>query len=383
MNQQPKASGPITLTRDELYRLVWETPMSRLSERFGLSGNGLAKICRRLDVPYPPRGYWARQAAGKKVKATALPRAKPGIPSSATIHRKAPAEVKELAPDLAASLSAAMEEVGTIRVPERLHKPHAIIAGWLAEQQRQVELAKHGRWGSHYRPRDFTPMEKRRHRLLDALFKELEKQGARAGENDRRELYAEVSGERLEFELREKDKQVRRPLTAEELRWGGNKSGMRQELQPTGCFLFAMKRYVPGSLRREWLERDDAPIEDRLAEIVATFMVAGPIMAEERRRREEQARREEEERQRRKQDRNRWRRFAEIANAWDEVGTARRFLQAMREADQPGGVMVEGKPVSEWLDWAERKLKAADPIEHGIAAVFNDIANIKSWTYRD
>lgn len=33
--------------------------MSRLSERFGLSGNGLAKICRRLDVPYPPRGYWA------------------------------------------------------------------------------------------------------------------------------------------------------------------------------------------------------------------------------------------------------------------------------------------------------------------------------------
>lgn len=383
MNHQPEDSGPLTLTRDELYKLVWETPMSRLSERFGLSGNGLAKICRRLDVPYPPRGYWAKLAAGKKVKATALTKAKSGIPSSVTIHRKAPAKVEELAPELAASLSVAMEAVGTIRVPDRLHKPHAIIAGWLAEHQRQVELAKRDRWGSHYRPRDFTPMERRRHRLLDALFKELERQGAKTGENDRRELYAEVSGERLEFELREKYKQVRRPLTAEELKWGGNKSGMTQELQPTGFFLFTIKRYLPGSLRREWLERDDAPIEDRLAEIVATFLVAGPIIAKERRQREERARREEEERQRRKLDRNRWRRFAEIAKAWDEVGTARRFLQALKEVDQPGGVLVEGKPVSEWLDWAEGKLKAVDPIEQGITAIFEDIANIKYWTYHD
>ena len=51
MNRSPQATGPVTLTRDELHKLVWETPMSRLFERFGLSGNGLAKICRRLDVP--------------------------------------------------------------------------------------------------------------------------------------------------------------------------------------------------------------------------------------------------------------------------------------------------------------------------------------------
>lgn len=167
MNQQAKASGPITLTREELYELAWETPMSRLSEGFGLSDNGLAKICRRLDIPCPPRGYWAKLAAGKKVKATALPKAKPGIPSSATIYRKGPTKLAELAPDLAASLSAAMKKVGTIRVPERLHKPHAIVAGWLAEQQRQIELAKRDRWSSHYRPRDFTPMDRRRHRLLE------------------------------------------------------------------------------------------------------------------------------------------------------------------------------------------------------------------------
>lgn len=383
MNQSPQATGPVTLTRDELFKLVWETPMSRLSERFGLSGNGLAKICRRLDVPYPPRGYWARLAAGKKVKATALPKAKSGIPSSATIYRKTPNLVEELSPDLAASLSAVMEKVGTIRVPERLHKPHAIVAGWLAEHQRQIELAKRDRWGSHYRPKDFTPTDRRRHRLLDFLFKELEKQGARVGENDRRRLYLEVEGEKLEFELREKYRQVRRPLTTDELRWGGNKSGLRQELQPTGFFLFEIKRYLPGSLRREWLERDSAPLEAWFAEILATFMVAGPILAEERRQREDEARRAEEERQRRKQDRNRWRRFSEIAKAWDEIGTTRRFLQTLRERELPEGELVAGRPIAEWLDWAERKLKDADPLEQGLAAVFGDVANIRSWTYHD
>ena len=53
--------NPVTLSREELYALVWATPMSRLAIQYGLSGNGLAKICRRLDVPYPPRGYWARK----------------------------------------------------------------------------------------------------------------------------------------------------------------------------------------------------------------------------------------------------------------------------------------------------------------------------------
>jgi len=385
MNQQPEVSGPITLTRDELYKLVWKTPMSRLSEQFGLSGNGLAKICRRLDVPYPPRGYWAKLAADKKVKATALPKAKAGIPSSAAIYKKGPPKVEELAPDLVTSLAEAMEKVGIIRVQERLHKPHAIIAGWLAEHERQIELARRDRdrWSSHYRPRDFTPMDRRRHRLLDALFKELERQGARVGQNDRRDLNAQVSGEKLEFELREKYRQVRRPPTAEELRWGSNKSGTRQELQPTGHFLFAIRSYLPRSLRREWLERTGAPIKDSLSEIAATLMVAGPIMAEERRQREEEARRAEEARQRCRQDRNRWRRFTETARAWVEVGTARRFLTALRELDPAQGTLVDGKPIAEWLDWAEQKLKAADPTQQGIAAVFGDIAKVSSWTYHD
>jgi len=47
--------------------------MSRLGVQYGISGIGLAKICARLNVPYPPRGYWARKAAGQKVVQLRLP----------------------------------------------------------------------------------------------------------------------------------------------------------------------------------------------------------------------------------------------------------------------------------------------------------------------
>ena len=46
-----------TLTRRELYNLVWATPMSRLAQDFGISDVGLKKVCDRYRVPTSERGY--------------------------------------------------------------------------------------------------------------------------------------------------------------------------------------------------------------------------------------------------------------------------------------------------------------------------------------
>lgn len=73
------------VTREELYQMVWDKPMIRLAEEFGITGNGLAKVCDRLDVPYPPRGYWAKKEAGKPVVTLKLPPRRDGIPSAADI----------------------------------------------------------------------------------------------------------------------------------------------------------------------------------------------------------------------------------------------------------------------------------------------------------
>ena len=44
--------------------------MWKVAPEYGVSGNGLAKLCRRESIPVPERGYWAKLAHGKRVKKT-------------------------------------------------------------------------------------------------------------------------------------------------------------------------------------------------------------------------------------------------------------------------------------------------------------------------
>jgi len=58
----PASSEPqaVALTREQLFAMVWSSPLKGLADQFGISGNGLAKICERMLIPHPPRGYWGR-----------------------------------------------------------------------------------------------------------------------------------------------------------------------------------------------------------------------------------------------------------------------------------------------------------------------------------
>ena len=59
--------------RSELYAKVPSEPMVKIAKECGR----LAKTCKRLDLPIPPRGYWAKLPAGKTVSKLPLPAAKP------------------------------------------------------------------------------------------------------------------------------------------------------------------------------------------------------------------------------------------------------------------------------------------------------------------
>jgi hypothetical protein len=65
----------VTVTREELFQQVWETPLVRLAVQYGVSNVALGKTCRRLNIPLPGRGYWARVAAGENVTRPPLPKA--------------------------------------------------------------------------------------------------------------------------------------------------------------------------------------------------------------------------------------------------------------------------------------------------------------------
>ncbi len=65
-------------SREELYELVWSVPMTKVGEKFKLSGSYMARVCSTLRVPRPERGYWAKLAVGKAPEKPPLLDAQPG-----------------------------------------------------------------------------------------------------------------------------------------------------------------------------------------------------------------------------------------------------------------------------------------------------------------
>ena len=57
---------PLNLTRKELYDLVWAKPRTEIAKQFEISSVRLGKLCREMNVPAPPRGYWANLAGRRR-----------------------------------------------------------------------------------------------------------------------------------------------------------------------------------------------------------------------------------------------------------------------------------------------------------------------------
>jgi hypothetical protein len=68
---------PMTLSREDLYELVWSKPMRELAKDFNISDVALAKRSRGLGIPVPGRGYWARLDAGQAPHRPKLPKREP------------------------------------------------------------------------------------------------------------------------------------------------------------------------------------------------------------------------------------------------------------------------------------------------------------------
>lgn len=109
-------SIPQTVTRDELYEQVWSQPLSKLAPRYGLSDVGMAKICRKHQIPRPPVGHWARQSAGKATVRPPLPELNDDDLNEIRFFRKQfDANVRTDIPD------------PEVVVTERLTSPHRLV----------------------------------------------------------------------------------------------------------------------------------------------------------------------------------------------------------------------------------------------------------------
>jgi hypothetical protein len=119
-------SEPVTFTREQLYELVWQKPISRLAEEYAISNVGLGKICARAGVPTPPRGYWALLEVGRAPARPPLPKG-PSVPLIRLIPRAAAPATPEHDP-LSARLADEKRPENRIVVPDRLTSPSELVA---------------------------------------------------------------------------------------------------------------------------------------------------------------------------------------------------------------------------------------------------------------
>lgn len=61
------ANRRFDVDRQELYTLVWKYPTKKVAEMLGVSDSAISKRCKKLNIPKPTRGYWAKISAGSTV----------------------------------------------------------------------------------------------------------------------------------------------------------------------------------------------------------------------------------------------------------------------------------------------------------------------------
>lgn len=271
-------------TRQQLYELVWSGPITTLAKSLTISDVGLAKACRRGDIPLPPRGYWAKLNAGKRVIRPPLPPRAPGASDHIAVGQDRPKvflphgddehEVEDLPPQPPVydeTLEALEERIrhtlpAKFRFVRALDEAHPQIARLLREDDARREAMTKNRY-TFDKPRFESRFEQRRLAFLSNLFlllARLDVHGS-VGGREARELSAHVGCQRVALKVE----------TLTSLR--PRKRAVHDAKGEPMAIEVEVTRWQHGEAEEQlfWSDGEDGKLESRLREIGAAIVLAG------------------------------------------------------------------------------------------------------------
>jgi len=401
----------VRLTREELYDQVWAEPVTRLAKRWGVSDVAVAKWCRKLNVPRPGRGYWARAQAGHKGGKRALPPARAGQRSEVCMSPGPertdpdPTPVSETLPADLKELYLAFDPPGArLEVPAELVEPHKLVARTQSTFRNARAgdggiLVARGRW--HLDVEVTRDTLDRALRILDALLKALEQRGIRGSVRDSddrgqefRRTTLSVLGEKIEFDLAEKVQRSERSLTREE----------KQKLAKDPYFWIKDKYlYTPtGRLRlrivdshlgfrASWSDGKRHRVEDRLNDFAKALILVVNKRRADRAEAERRHREWEEAERRRREAERAWELEAKgrkaldlLEERWRKSRRIRQFVAAVeRDATQAGGSGAPDGDLTTWIQWATAYADEIDPLKDApFSTLFEETAKEVQLEFR-
>jgi hypothetical protein len=354
-----------TFTRQQLYDLVWSTPIATLARDLGISSPGLAKLCRRHQIPHPPRGHWSKLRHGKEVHQPELPKQAEEQPIRIA---PTPAPTPRTVAPSCAPLSPA------IVVEAELRNPHPLIQAHQAAL-RPRRSGKDGNdrvdWANVLDLHCTAASLDRALRILDALIKAIEARGGRvAVEKHHRDWVttAALGGDPVPISMREKYDQKPNPEYGKKGDWQSTHYKYIQT--PSGRLELRIGEYsFPGS-QKSRADGKKLKLEDRLGAIIEEIAQAS-VAERDRRLSWAESRRQDEQRARERAEREeRERRLeAELAgllklvDAWRKSRDIRSLVRAIVRRSAELGVSLEpGSPTLDWIGWARSHADRVDPL---------------------
>ncbi len=377
--------GDVSITRKELFELVWSEPVSRAAERFRLSGTWLRKLCLEEDVPLPPRGHWARVRAGQEVKRPRLPhpeRADAVVRIRLGAERPSPAPAR---PEPAALVARReFEARPSNRITARTGTPRHACARELAHELRKGSSLSQTGMREASVAADAVKVVvaeasiARSAALIDALARALEKRGVELGPPDLTKWHHGASRHGLLIEgvpvtLRLSEKSTQVAKAKPEPPRNPWQSERRFDYRATGQFTLRIRaleeRYFPSE--RTLRDRPGAPLEGRLNEAMVAITEAVCEVLQRRVERAEAERREAVARARRWElERERQAEVArrqaleEMAERWRRARLLRDFIAAVEADGAVPGPPGAPPQLAAWLRWARAHATDLDPLQH-------------------
>jgi hypothetical protein len=355
----------IRIDRQELFKQVWNKSMVQLAKDYDLSDVGLRKICKRLKVPTPPQGYWARKHRKEPPK---LPHTD-GPQFHEIINIEKPEKIEpEYFDERTRDLIINEEKPqNVIKVSQRLHNIHPLVE----KTRKHIENARaddYNRIHSHRSDglgisvcEDSIP---RALRILDALVKALEKRGFKVSSNNGKAEVV-VLGEVISFTIFEATKRYINVVTEEMRKKNKYKYYQRYVYKPSGVLELSIDRWRYGhkiNIKDGKKEKVEDQLNDFVVGLIKTADTIKLKNAERQREEEErQRRRNIKEASQRQSDHEQANRdgLMELANDWQKAQQLREFIEAVEQRFHP---IPPGSGVAGWIIWATNYANKLDPL---------------------
>ena len=174
----------------DLIAFAWSAPMRDLAARVGMSDVGLRKLLRSYGVSGPPQGHWNRVFAGRTVSGPpAAPARGPGqrpyllvdnrladLPETPLPTSAGPFASAKVPEDLEELRAQELKAIGRAASAAKIAAPHPAIRALLNHDEKERTKATTNRWHTPVTLYD-SPFEKRRLRILNAVFLTLDRRG--------------------------------------------------------------------------------------------------------------------------------------------------------------------------------------------------------------